>query len=225
MAVKRCPIPKSSRSRWQTTPRVRGRKSARAIHSLSTSFFSEIEKAEEIELSKPLPQERLRNKRRLDREAAKEAAPEMDERARQLKSAFDKRRTTKTSNPDTVTGMSKRAPKSKANSVERPSNLPGFEEAPQAGFGHMPAHAPTSAKGVAGSSVSSATPRRHRHRRRLAGADRAWPQGSRGRARLDAAPPRSPREGRRRHPLPPCLRARTEGRPADRHPRTGDGRQ
>ena len=145
-------------------------------------FFAEIEKAEEIELSKPLPQERLRNKRRLDREAAKEAAPEMDERARQLKSAFDKRRTTKTSNPDTVTGMSKRSPKSKANSVERPSNLPGFEEAPQAGFGHMPASAiqhdsandpevlaklneavrttksATAKKGVAGSSVAASTP-------------------------------------------------------------------
>ncbi|HEY8595764.1 MAG TPA: excinuclease ABC subunit UvrB [Devosiaceae bacterium] len=55
------------------------------------------------------------------------------------KTEFEKRRTTKTSNPDTATGMSRRAPKSKANSVERPTNLPGFEEAPQAGFGHVPA--------------------------------------------------------------------------------------
>ncbi len=31
-------------------------------------FFSEIEKAEDIEANKRLPQERLRNKRRLDRE-------------------------------------------------------------------------------------------------------------------------------------------------------------
>ena len=101
-------------------------------------FLSEIEAAEDEELSKRLPQERLRNKRRLDREA-REAAPELDERARELKSAFEKRRTTKTSNPDTVTGMSKKAPKSKANAVERPANLPGFDEPQQAGFGHMPA--------------------------------------------------------------------------------------
>ncbi|HEV7275120.1 MAG TPA: excinuclease ABC subunit UvrB [Devosiaceae bacterium] len=37
--------------------------------------------------------------------------------------------------------MQLKAPKSKANSVDRPTNLPGFEEAPQAGFGHMPSAA------------------------------------------------------------------------------------
>ena len=141
-----------------------GRPKKREGDSFSVDeFLSEIEAAEDEELSKRLPQERLRNKRRLDREDARKAAPEMDERERALKSAFEKRRTTKTSNPDTVTGMSKRAPKSKANAVERPANLPGFEEPPQAGFGHMPAAkgshpSPTSAKGVAGTSVTSATP-------------------------------------------------------------------
>ncbi len=81
-------------------------------------FISEIEKAEDIEASKPLPQQRLKNKRALDRADAERA----------------KRSTTKTTNPDTVTGMSKRSPKSKANAVERPENLDGFAEAPQAGF-------------------------------------------------------------------------------------------
>jgi len=94
-------------------------------------FISEIEKAEDIKASRPLPQERLRNKRRMDREdreTAERAAP---------KTEHERRRTTKTSNPDTVTGMSRKAPKSKANSVERPTNLPGFDEAPQAGFNHV----------------------------------------------------------------------------------------
>ncbi len=122
-------------------------------------FLAEIEKAEDEALSKPLPQERLKNKRRMDREAAAKAAPEMDQRARELKTAFEKRRTTKTSNPDTVTGMSKRAPKSKANAVERPANLPGFEEAPQAGFGHMPASAlhaePAATPTLTGSGVTA----------------------------------------------------------------------
>ena len=81
-------------------------------------FISEIEKAEDIVASKPLPQHRLRNARALDRAEAAQA----------------KRKNTKTSNPDTVTGMSKKSPKSKANSVERPENLDGFAEAPQAGF-------------------------------------------------------------------------------------------
>ncbi len=36
-----------------------------------------------------------------------------------------------------ATGMSLKAPKSKANSVERPTNLDGFGETPQAGFGHV----------------------------------------------------------------------------------------
>ncbi|WP_269395254.1 excinuclease ABC subunit UvrB [Maritalea porphyrae] len=85
-------------------------------------FISEIEKAEDIVASKPLPQHRLRNARALDRAEAEEA----------------KRKNTKTSNPDTVTGMSKKSPKSKANAVERPGNLDGFGETQQAGFNHVP---------------------------------------------------------------------------------------
>jgi excinuclease ABC subunit B len=102
-------------------------------------FISEIEKAEDIEASKPLPQQRLRNKRALDRADADAA----------------KRKTTKTSNPDTKTGMSKRSPKSKANAVERPTNLDGFSEAPQAGFNHIPeakAKSKENAKSLTGSS-------------------------------------------------------------------------
>ncbi len=99
-------------------------------------FLGEIEKHEDAEAAKRLPQERLRNKRRLDREAQENRAAEIA--AANPKTEFEKRRTTKTSNPDTVTGMSKRAPKSKANSVERPTNLDGFAEAPQAGLTGAP---------------------------------------------------------------------------------------
>jgi excinuclease ABC subunit B len=113
-------------------------------------FIGEIEKAEDEKASRRLPQERLRNQRRLDREAAKNAgagpspsrggvgAVGGKNRPPAPKTAFEKRRTTKTSHPDTVTGMSPRSPKSKANSVERPANLDGFSEAPQAGFSEAP---------------------------------------------------------------------------------------
>ncbi|WP_404402795.1 excinuclease ABC subunit UvrB [Pelagibacterium halotolerans] len=96
-------------------------------------FIKEIEKAEDAKIAKPLPQERLRNKRRLDREAAKAA-----EKA-EKKPAKGKR--------SEATGMSLKAPKSKANAVERPTNLDGFAEAPQAGF-HTPATVSNSSAGV-----------------------------------------------------------------------------
>ncbi len=96
-------------------------------------FFSEIEKAQDIEASKRLPQERLKNKRRLDREqAARRESQNAAQREKEL------RATTKTSFPDSPTGMSKGTPKSKANAVDRPQNLDGFAEAPQAGFNHQP---------------------------------------------------------------------------------------
>jgi len=63
----------------------------------------------------------LKNKRRLDREQAAQREKEL-------------RATTKTSFPGTATGISKSAPRSKANAVDRPANLDGFGEAPQAGF-------------------------------------------------------------------------------------------
>ncbi len=76
-------------------------------------FLGEIEKAEDIEASKRLPQERLKNKRRLDREQRKMREKEL-------------RATTKTSYPYTPTGMAKKAPKSAANPVDRPIGLDGF---------------------------------------------------------------------------------------------------
>jgi len=93
-------------------------------------FFAEIEKAEDIQASKPLYAERMKNKRALDRaEAAERAAAEP-------KTALEKRRTTKSSH-DTATGMSKRTSKTKINSVDR-VDFDGMGEAPQAGFGHVP---------------------------------------------------------------------------------------
>lgn len=94
-------------------------------------FFAEIEKAEDIAASKPLYAERMKNKRALDRAEAAEketSAP---------KTALEKRRTTK-SNNDTATGMAKKTGKTKINSVDR-VDFDGFGEAPQAGFGHVPA--------------------------------------------------------------------------------------
>jgi len=94
-------------------------------------FFSEIEKAEDMAANKPLYAERMKNKRALDRADIK-AAEEANK-----KTEFEKRRTTQ-SKRDTATGMALKAPNSKANSVERPTNLDGFGETPQAGFGHVP---------------------------------------------------------------------------------------
>ena len=52
-----------------------------------------------------------------------------------------------------ATGMTLAAPKSKANSVERPTNLPGFGETTQAGFGHVPSPAARGRSNIAGSSI------------------------------------------------------------------------
>ena len=105
------------------------RKSARPAKAEFSidDFLGEIEKAEDIAASKPLPQERLRNKRRLDREAAAAAEP---------LTPLEKRRTTK-ANYDTATGMAPKTGKTKINSVDR-VDFDGFGEAPQAGFGHVP---------------------------------------------------------------------------------------
>ena len=96
-------------------------------------FIGEIEKAEAERLSKPLPQERLRNKRALDN-AARRAAEAADAALTPAKP--------KKSARSAATGMSLKAPKSKANAVERPTNLDGFAEAPQAGFTARPAAVP-----------------------------------------------------------------------------------
>src|SRR5690606_20118586 len=90
-------------------------------------FIGEIEKAEDAQLNKRLPQERLKNKRALDnaaRRAAEEQAAQPEKPKKSKKSA--------------VTGMSLAAPKSKANSVDRPDFGTGFGEPQQAGFGHVP---------------------------------------------------------------------------------------
>src|SRR5690606_22769772 len=98
-------------------------------------FIGEIEKAEAETLNKRLPQERLRNKRALDN-AARKAAEEqaLVQKAEGPLPTPKPKKSTRSA----ATGMQLKAPKSKANSVDRPTNLPGFEEAPQAGFGHVP---------------------------------------------------------------------------------------
>src|SRR5690606_24824460 len=95
-------------------------------------FIGEIEKAEDLQASKPLYAERMKNKRALDRAEAAEKAK---------LSPLEKRRTTK-SNHDTATGMAKKTGKTKINSVDR-VDFDGFGEAPQAGFGHVPSQRAT----------------------------------------------------------------------------------
>src|SRR5690606_24259509 len=111
-------------------------------------FIGEIEKAEDQMLNKRLPQERLRNKRALDNAARRAAEAE----AAGLPPAADDALVQKADGPlppeqpkkgkagarSAATGMSLKAPKSKANAVDRPQNLPGFGEEGQAGFGHKP---------------------------------------------------------------------------------------
>src|SRR5690606_3190207 len=80
--------------------------------------------------------ERMRNKRALDRADQKAAA---EQAAPEKKSARGKR--------SEATGMSAKAPKSKANAVDRPTNLDGFAEAPQAGF-HAPVDVQSTPQGV-----------------------------------------------------------------------------
>ena len=114
-------------------------------------FIGEIEKAEDERLGKRLPQERLKNKRALDNAArrAAEAAGNpgklTPQKLKAQKSAALEQAEAEGLIVDTgkgkrsaATGMSLKSPKSKANSVIRPTNLDGFGEQQQAGFGHMP---------------------------------------------------------------------------------------
>ncbi|MGN6158656.1 MAG: hypothetical protein ACTHNL_11205, partial [Devosia sp.] len=97
-------------------------------------FIGEIEKAEDERLNARLPQERLKNKRALDN-AARRAAEANGTGIQPLQpQPLEK---PKKPTRSAATGMSLKAPKSKANAVDRPTNLPGFEE-PQAGFSHVP---------------------------------------------------------------------------------------
>jgi excinuclease ABC subunit B len=138
-------------------------------------FIGEIEKAEDERLGKRLPQERLKNKRALDNAArrAAEAAgnpgklvPQPLQRAPQPEAGAQRPSKAKRAPKNAAlaqaeaaglivdkgkgkrsaaTGMSLKAPKSKANSVTRPTNLDGFGETAQAGFGHVPSPAARSA--------------------------------------------------------------------------------
>jgi excinuclease ABC subunit B len=121
------------------------KKPARAEFSID-DFLGEIEKAEDIAASKPLPQERLRNKRALDQAARREGEKEDARRAAEEQDALIAKAEGPLPTPkpkgkkatrSEATGMSLKAPKSKANSVERPANLDGFAEPAQAGFGHL----------------------------------------------------------------------------------------
>jgi excinuclease ABC subunit B len=113
-------------------------------------FIREIEKAEDAQASKPLYAERMRNKRALDR-ADQKAAAEAQETERLAGKGKDNAkanaRRASGGKRSAATGMSLKAPKSKANSVERPTNLDGFAEAPQAGF-HAPTDVTNSSAGV-----------------------------------------------------------------------------
>jgi excinuclease ABC subunit B len=138
-------------------------------------FIGEIEKAEDERLGKRLPQERLKNKRALDnaaRRAAeasglgdgklkpqplrredKQTGPEKPKSKRPSKNpALDDAEAaglivdTGKGKRSAATGMSLKAPKSKANAVIRPTNLDGFGETAQAGFGHVPSRQALSAR-------------------------------------------------------------------------------
>lgn len=106
-------------------------------------FIGEIEKAEAETLNKRLPQERLRNKRALDN-AARRAAEADGTGIQPLKPqplAADgdaKPARQKKATRSAATGMSLKAPKSRANSVDRPDFGTGLGEPAQAGFGHVP---------------------------------------------------------------------------------------
>src|SRR6185312_6986780 len=139
-------------------------------------FIGEIEKAEDDRVNKRLPQERLKNKRALDNAArrAAEAAGGPGKLVPQpvvpspLRGEGGAKRRVRGSQSDTLaaaeadglivdkgkgkrsaaTGMSLKAPKSKANSVERPTNLEGFGESEQAGFGHIPSQRTLTARDI-----------------------------------------------------------------------------
>lgn len=100
-------------------------------------FIGEIEKAEAEQLNKRLPQERLKNKRALDnaaRRAAEAAGTGIQPLVPQPLEQTEKPKKTARS---AATGMQLKAPKSKANSVDRP-DFGGMGESDQAGFGHLP---------------------------------------------------------------------------------------
>ena len=123
-------------------------------------FIGEIEKAEDEQRNKRLPQERLKNKRALDNAARRSAEAQglgsgklvpqpLSRKAEESradaggKSAAESAdhppgvQKPKKATKSPVTGMTLKSPKSKANSVVRP-DFDGMGEPAQAGFGHVP---------------------------------------------------------------------------------------
>eukprot|EP01035_Chromulina_nebulosa_P035029 gene35030-47068_t len=128
-------------------------------------FIGEIEKAEAETLNKRLPQERLRNKRQLDNAARRaaeksgtgiqplvpqplaKAAKPHPEPVEGRGETPEKPKKEKKVTRSAATGMSLKAPKSKANSVERP-DFGGMGESDQAGFGHVPSSGSITARSI-----------------------------------------------------------------------------
>jgi len=136
-------------------------------------FIGEIEKAEAETANKRLPQERLKNKRALDNAARRAAeqesrgfgadlaapqpeAPETDSIV-PGKAQLSHRGVGKGKRSE-ATGMSLKAPKSKANSVVRPTNLDGFAEPAQSGFGHVPSTGRSNVGGNTGITIRNQQP-------------------------------------------------------------------
>ncbi len=186
-------------------------------------FLGEIEKYEDMEASKRLPQERLKNKRRLDREAAENRAAELAPKTEHEKRTS--KHGSKKPNRSEATGMSLKAPKSKANSVIRPTNLPGFEEAPQAGFAHVPSAStadttPTPAAGPGVTATVQALQSLIEHGRKEVEGAPAWrPHRPPARKRSEGGIPLRPRHRLRAAPAtspppsPSSSRASTMARP------------
>lgn len=106
-------------------------------------FIKEIEKAEEAQLAKPLYAERMRNKVALDI-AAEKAAIAAEKAANP---PTPKKKAAKKPTKSEITGMTLKAPKSKASGVDRPTNIDGFAEGAQAGF-HSPVDVANTSKGI-----------------------------------------------------------------------------
>jgi excinuclease ABC subunit B len=120
-------------------------------------FFGEIEKAEDERLNKRLPQERLRNKRALDQAERRAAEASQGVEPIVPAKAETSRRVGAKGKRSEATGMQLKAPKSKANSVVRPTNLEGFGEGEQAGFGHVPSgRSRSKVSGGSGSAIAGA---------------------------------------------------------------------
>ena len=126
-------------------------------------FIGEIEKAEADTLNKRLPQERLRNKRQLDnaaRRAAEKAGTGIQPLVPQPLAKEPgtekpkKEKKEKKVTRSVATGMSLKAPKSRANSVERP-DFGGVGESDQAGFGHVPSSGSITGRSTSPSRVVS----------------------------------------------------------------------